>query len=401
MTDRADRADTAGTAELSGTVSAPFEPVRDAVQEQLSGGAEVGLSLVVDIDGEQVVDLWGGHRDAARTQPWQRDTVTNLWSLTKTVSCLAALLLVDAGELDLHAPVARYWPEFAANGKEQVEVRHLLSHSSGVSGLDHPARLEDLYDVRAAAARMAAQAPWWRPGSASGYHVLNYGHLVGEVVHRLTGLPLRDFVDQHLARPLGADLQIGLRDADTARVAGIIAPAVTFDPSALPRGTVAHKTFTGPSFDADAANTPAWRAADLGAANGHGNARSLAEILAPLARAGASARGRLLTPGTVGLILDEQTCGPDLVNGLHLRWGIGFALPDRRTLPWNLEGRVAYWGGWGGSMVIMDLDRRMTISYVMNNMAASILGSKRSAAYVTAVYRALGADIGAGPGAPS
>ncbi|MFK4542362.1 CubicO group peptidase (beta-lactamase class C family) [Streptomyces tendae] len=378
--------------ELNGTVSPTFEPVRDAVEYQLRSGAEVGLSLVVDIDGQQVVDLWGGHRDAARTQPWQRDTITNVWSITKTVTSLAALLLVDTGELDVYAPVARYWPEFAANGKQHVEVRHLLSHTSGVSGLDHPARLEDLYDVRAAAARMAAQGPWWEPGTASGYHVLNYGHLVGELVHRLTGLPLRDFVHQHIAQPLGADFQIGLRDADAERVADVIAPTLDFDPSVLDHDTAAYRTFTGPSFHAGAANTPAWRAADLGAANGHGNALAVAEILAPIARAGASAHGQLLKPDTIGLIFDEQSNGADLVNGLHLRWGIGYALPDRRTLSWIPDGRIAFWGGWGGSIAIMDLDRRMTISYVMNNMGADILGSQRTAAYTTAIYRALGDD---------
>ncbi|MFD0023048.1 serine hydrolase domain-containing protein [Streptomyces sp. NPDC058382] len=376
--------------ELNGTVGSTFEPVHDVVAAQLRSGAEVGLSLVVDVDGQRVVDLWGGHRDAARTQPWRRDTVTNVWSITKTVTSLAALLLVDAGELDVYSPVARYWPEFAANGKEHLEVRHLLSHTSGVSGLDRPARLEDLYDVRAAAARMAAQRPWWEPGTASGYHVLNYGHLVGELVHRLTGLSLRDFVDQNIAQPLGADFRIGLRDADVGRVADIIPPAPDFDPTALGHDSAAYKTFTGPSFSADAANTAAWRAADLGAANGHGNALSVAKILAPLARAGASDRGQLLSPGTIGLVFAEQSNGTDLVNGLHLRWGIGYALPDPRTLPWIPDGRIAFWGGWGGSMAIMDLDRRMTISYVMNRMGADILGSQRAAAYTTAVYRALG-----------
>lgn len=200
--------------ELNGTVSASFEPVRVAVEGQLRSDTEVGLSLVVDVDGQQVVNLWGGHRDATRTQPSHRDTITNVWSITKAVTSLAALMLVDAGELDVYAPVARYWPEFAANGKQHVEVRHLLSHTSGISGLDHPAQLEDLYDVRATAARMASQAPCWEPGSASDYHVLNYGHLVGELVYRLTSLSLRDFVHQHIAQPLGADFQIGLRGAE-------------------------------------------------------------------------------------------------------------------------------------------------------------------------------------------
>ncbi|SDN45212.1 serine hydrolase domain-containing protein [Actinacidiphila guanduensis] len=382
--------------ELNGTVSTRFAPVRDAVEKQLLSGAEVGLSLVVDVDGRQEVDLWGGHRDAARTQPWERDTITNVWSLTKTVTSLAALLLVDAGELDVHAPVARYWPEFAANGKRDVEVRHLLSHTSGLSGLEQPARIEDLYDTRAAAARLAAQAPWWRPGSASGYHLLTYGHLIGELVHRLTGLPLRDFVERHLARPLGADFRIGVGDADLPRVADVVPPAVAFDPSALDPGSVAHRTLTGPPIEAGAANTRAWRTADLGAANGHGNARALARILAPLALEGATPGGRLLGPDTIALVFDRQSAGVDLVNGLPLTWGIGFALASGRTLPWIPEGRIAFWGGWGGSMAIVDLDRRMTITYVMNDMGADILGSARAAAYVRAVYEAMGVASGQG-----
>jgi CubicO group peptidase (beta-lactamase class C family) len=269
-------------------------------------------------------------------------------------------------------------------------VRQLLSHTSGVSGLDHPAQLEDLYDVRAAAARMASQAPWWRPGSGSGYHVLSYGHLIGELVFRLTGLSLRDFVHQHIVQPLGADFQIGLREADRERVADVIVPALDFDPATLDHDTVAYRTFTGPSFTATAANSPAWRAADLGAANGHGNALSVAEILAPIARAGASAHGQILKTGTIASIFDEQSNGIDLVNGLHLRWGIGYTLPDPRCLPWIPDGRIAFWGGWGGSMAIMDLDRRTTISYVMNSMGPDILGSPRAAAYTTAIYRALG-----------
>jgi CubicO group peptidase (beta-lactamase class C family) len=238
---------------------------------------------------------------------------------------------------------------------------------------------------------MASQAPWWEPGSASGYHVLNYGHLVGELVHRLTGLSLPDFVHRHIAGPLGADFQIGLREVDAGRVAAVITPASAFDPAALDHDSVAYKTFTGPSFSADAANTPAWRAADLGAANGHGNALSVAQVLAPVSRAGAAAHGQFLKPATIDLVFDQQAGGTDLVNGLHLRWGIGYALPDRRTLPWIPDGRIAFWGGWGGSMAIMDLDRRMTITYVMNSMGADILGSDRAAAYVTAIYRALGA----------
>ncbi|WP_208024381.1 serine hydrolase [Amycolatopsis pithecellobii] len=154
---------------------------------------------------------------------------------------------------------------------------------------------------------MAAQAPWWRPGSASGYHVLNYGRLIGELVHHLTGMSLREFVRGSIAKPLGVDFQIGLRDGDVHRVADVLTPALDFDPSTLDGDTVAYKTFTGPSFSAEAANSPSWRAAEPGAANGDGNAASLGDILAPIARSGASGNGRLLKPATIEVIFDEQT----------------------------------------------------------------------------------------------
>lgn len=376
--------------ELNGTVTPRFERVCDVVLDALRSGSETGLSLAVDLEGERVVDLWGGHQEPARSQPWERGTLTNVWSITKNVTSLAALLLVDAGALDVHAPVARYWPEFAARGKGRVEVRHLLSHTAGLPGLDQPARLDDLYDARATADRLAAQAPWWEPGTASGYHVLTFGHLVGEVVRRVSGQSLRAFVDEHLSRRVGADFQIGVRAEDLHRVSDVIPPAADADMSGLDPAGVASRTFGGPAFSASSANTSAWRDAELGAANGHGNAASVADLMTPLALEGESAAGRLLHPATVRLVLDEQSRGVDLVNGLYVRWGIGFALADARTLPWIPEGRVVFWGGWGGSMAVADLDRRLTIAYVMNAMGGDILGSARAAAYVRAVYRALG-----------
>ncbi|MFD8964300.1 serine hydrolase domain-containing protein [Streptomyces sp. NPDC059568] len=373
--------------ELHGTSEPRFHATRAALRRNLDSGKELGASLVVDIDGERVIDLWGGFRDPARTVAWDEHTITNVWSVTKTVTSLAALMLVDRGDLDVHAPVARYWPEFAANGKQDVEVRHLLSHTSGVSGLDQPATIEDLYDTERAAARMAAQAPWWAPGTASGYHLFSFGHLIGELVRRVSGRPLKEFVAEEIAGPLGADFRIGAAERDRSRIADVVPPPpLPFDLEALGKDSPAYRTLTGPSVTADVANTPGWRAADLGAANGHGNARSVARILSVLARGGEVDGVRLLGERTIDLVFDVQADGIDLVNGLPLRWGIGYALPRRDTLPWIPDGRICFWGGWGGSMIIMDLDRRMTISYMMNKMAPGILGSDRSAAYVQAVY---------------
>jgi CubicO group peptidase (beta-lactamase class C family) len=368
-----------------------FDDVRAALEKNVDSGEELGASLVVDIDGDVVVDLWGGFRDQSGTVPWDEHTITNVWSTTKTVTSLAALMLVDRGDLDVHAPVSRYWPEFAANGKEGVEVRHLLSHTSGVSGLERPAVLEDLYDLETSTARMAAQAPWWTPGTASGYHAANFGHLVGEVVRRVSGKPLKAFVAEEIAGPLGADFQLGAAEADWGRIAEVVPPPpAPFDLKALGADNVLVKTLTGPVIDASVANTPAWRRADLGAVNGHGNARSVARMLSALARGGTVDGVRLLGPDTIDVIFEEQANGVDLGLGVPLRWGIGYGLPLRETVPWIPDGRVCFWGGWGGSMIIMDLDRRLTISYMMNRMGPGVIGSDRSATYVRAVYDALG-----------
>ncbi|HUA42896.1 MAG TPA: serine hydrolase domain-containing protein [Streptosporangiaceae bacterium] len=377
-------------ADLQGMCDERFEAVRHQLQQNVDSGAELGASIVLDLDGEIAIDIWGGHADEGRTRAWERDTITNVWSTTKTVTSLAALMLVDRGELDVDAPVARYWPEFAAAGKQDVLVRHLLSHTSGVSGLDQPAVVEDLYDWDKSTSRFAAQAPWWEPGTASGYHALNFGHLVGEVLRRITGKTLKQFVAEEIAGPLGADFQIGAAESDWDRIAPVIPPPpLPFDLEALGMDSPVVKTLTGPAADASNANTAAWRQADIGAANGHGNARSVARILSVISRGGAVDGIRLLRPETIELIFREQSNGIDLVLGVPFRFGIGYGLPVPVTLPYVPDEKICFWGGWGGSVIIMDVGRRMTISYMMNRMGAGIVGSDRSEQYVRAIYDAV------------
>lgn len=376
---------------VAGQCDARFAAVREALAAELATGNELGASIAVDVEGETVVDIWGGWRDAAHSAPWVEETIVNVWSTTKTVTNLAALILADRGQIDLHKPVATYWPEFAANGKEGVEVRHILAHTSGVSGWAGPVAVEDIYDWDGATARLAAQPPWWAPGTASGYHALNQGHLVGEVVRRVTGKSLKTFVAEEIAGPLGADFQIGAAEADWGRIAPVVPPPpLPFDLAALDPESPVYKTFTGPAPGAEAANTPGWRRADIGAANGHGNARSVARILRVIALGGAAGGVRLLSPATIDAIFEEQSRGVDLVLGVPLRFGIGYALPEPATVPYVPEGRVCFWGGWGGSLIIMDLDRRTTIAYMMNKMAPGIIGSDRGERYVRAVYDCLG-----------
>ena len=377
-------------ADIQGSCDERFGAVREVLAECLDSGEELGASIVLDLDGDVAIDMWGGYRDEARTQPWVSDTITNVWSTTKTITSLAALMLVDRGQLDVDAPVARYWPEFAAQGKQDVLVRHILSHASGVSGLDQPAVAEDLYDWTAGTSRMAAQAPWWPPGTASGYHALNFGHLVGEVVRRISGQTLKQFVAEEIAGPLGADFQIGAAESDWHRISDVIPPPpLPFDFAALDPDSPAVKTLTGPLVPAEVANTPGWRRADIGAANGHANARSVARIMSVVARGGEVDGVRLLSQDTIDLIFREQQNGIDLVLGVPLRFGIGYGLPQLDILPWIPDERICYWGGWGGSMIVMDVGRRMTISYMMNKMGPGIVGSDRSAEYGQAIYDAL------------
>ncbi|MEV0288410.1 MULTISPECIES: serine hydrolase domain-containing protein [unclassified Kribbella] len=218
---------------VQGTVKDGFGVVHDELQEVLDQGDEVGLSIAFDVDGETVVDLWGGHRDPERSTPWRHDTIVNVFSTTKTVTALAILVLADRGILDLDEPVATYWPEFAQNGKEEILVRHVMSHTSGVSGWDQPVTLTDLY-VPTSTARLAVQRPWWDPGTAAGYHALSQRHLLGELIRRTDGRSLTQFVAEELAAPLGADVQIGAREQDWDRIADLeLPPPIPFDMSAL------------------------------------------------------------------------------------------------------------------------------------------------------------------------
>ena len=363
--------------EVHGTFDARFEVLRDVLHRNLDSGADLGASVAVVIEGTPVVDLWGGWADHEATRPWERDTITNVWSSTKTMIAISALVLADGGDLDVFAKVAHYWPEFAANGKADIEVRHLLSHTSGVSGWAQPVVVDDIYDWEKSTSMLAAQAPWWEPGTASGYHALNQGHLVGEVIRRITGLKLGEFFAKEIAGPLGADFHIGLDPSEFHRVSPVVPPPpLPIDFDTLDMDSVLVKTFTGPAPDASVAWTPEWRQADIGAANGHGNARSVARVQSVITNGGAVDGVQLLSEKTIDLIFQEQASGVDQVLMVPCRFGIGYGIPSA-MLPLPLDARVCFWGGWGGSMVINDLDHHMTITYMMNRMEAGLVGDTR------------------------
>ncbi|GAA4485749.1 EstA family serine hydrolase [Rhodococcus olei] len=376
--------------EISGTCDPRFTDLRDALRRNLDSGEDLGASIAVTIDGAPVVDIWGGWADTDRTTAWQRDTITNVWSCSKTVTALAVLMLIDRGLIDPYALVSKYWPEFAANGKEGVEVRHLLSHTSGVSGWQEPLTRDQLYDLPVACARLADQAPWWAPGTASGYQAINHGHLLGELVRRVDGRDLQRFVAEEVTGPLGADFRFGVDRADHGRVANVVPPPpLSIDFASLDPNSVMVKTFGNPPVDATVSWTDGWRDAVIGAANGHSNARALARIQSAIACDGTVDGVRLLGPDTVELIFEKQSDGVDLVLGVPIRFGIGFGLPTPESVPYVPDRRICFWGGWGGSQIVIDTERRATISYTMNRMGAGLLGSDRSAEYVAAAFAAL------------
>jgi CubicO group peptidase (beta-lactamase class C family) len=372
---------------LGGTCTARFEPLRELFAAKLESGEDLGASLAVNIGGAMEVDLWGGWADEARTVPWTENTITCVFSTTKTMTSLAALVLVDRGELDLDANVATYWPEFAAQGKAGIKVRHLLSHTSGVSGWEQPVTIDDVYDWEKSTAMLAAQAPWWEPGTASGYHAMTYGHLIGEVIRRTTGQRLGEFFATEIAGPLGADFHIGLPPSEFHRVAKPVPwPSQRTYPADLDPNGPAYKTFTGPPMDGNLewSWTERWQRADIGAGNGHGNARSVARLQSAVACAGIVDGVRLLSSKTISRIFDVQADGIDLVLGYRLKIGVGYGLPWPEVLPFVPEGRVCFGAGAGGSLVLADADRRLTFAYVMNKMVPRLIGP--SAAMLQRLY---------------
>lgn len=342
-------------ADIQGSYDELFTAVPSALAGLLDDG-DAGASVAVFVDGEPVVDVWGGFADADRTIPWQRDTITNVWSVTKTMTALCALVLADRGELDLAAPVGRYWREFAVAGKEKVLVRHLLAHTAGLPDWDGP--VEDLYDWPSATARLAAQAPQWEPGSAAGYHSLTQGFLVGEVVRRITGRSLGDFFAEEVAGPLGADFHIGLPAEHDHRVALTVPPSSRDEDYAASAPGSSAPPAAGTGVRVRDGNSVAWRRAQIPAASGFGNARSVALVQSVMACGGAVRGLRLLSQAGCDRAREEQFHGVDRILGMSVRYGLGY----------GLFGSTHGWGGWGGSIVMVEPDDRMAVAYVTNQM---------------------------------
>ena len=372
-----------GDAEIQGTCNDQFAAVQAAFAENLNTGKDIGASVAVFVDGEPVVDLWGGYFDATYTRPWERDTIVQTFSTTKTMTALCALLLADRGEIDLHAPVARYWPEFAAEGKSAIEIRHVLGHTSGVAGWSEPVSLNDLYDTPKSTEMLARQAPWWTPGTAAGYHCYSIGHLIGEVVRRVTSKTLGRFFAEEIAEPLGADFHIGTGAEHDHRVSLLI-PGSKDEP----RGDrMCELALLNPRVTPQVTWSLPWRRAEIGGANGHGNARGIATAQSVLANGGAFGKILMSDEGREK-VLDVQFEGRDLVMGIPITWGMGYAV--RSPLGGlDFAPRVAYWGGNGGSMSFVDLDARMSFGYAQNRWIRGPYELDRCRVLLKAVYESL------------
>jgi len=386
--------------EVHGTCKNGFEGVRDAFIQNFEEGLEVGAAAAVTVDGESVVDIWAGDADPNGT-PWERDTIVNVYSTTKTMAATCMLALADRGELDFDAPVAQYWPEFAQHGKESVLVKHVMSHTAGLPGFVPPVTAAQIYDVDAIAAQLAGQELWWEPGTQSGYHALTQGNLEGEILYRITGTRMAEWFQREIADPLGADFHMSLPASEDARVAELIPPAVNpttadspvaelvINDVAISMDSIAGRTLTSAMLDATEPQTREWRAAEIPAAGGIGNARSIARIHSMLACGGEVDGVRIMSEAGARRGLEVQIDNLDQVLMTHMRHGIGFAreLDGWVTSP---NENTMFWGGWGGSVAIVDFDARASISYVMNRMDDQLTGDQRNQRISAAAYAALG-----------
>lgn len=357
--------------QVHGTVTAGFEPVRDAFAANFEEHGEVGAACCIHVHGKPVVDIWGGATQPGG-DPYSDDTLQMVMSTTKGVVAIAAHMLAQDGRLDFDAPVVAYWPEFAAADKGRIPVRWLFSHQSGLAAIDRPLGLSEVLAWTPVVDALAEQRPLWEPGTAHGYHALTYGWLAGEVIRRVSGKTVGRLVAERIVSPLKLDLWIGLPEAENARVAPMIPPAPPAagappdplaarlaDPASLTR-----KAFTNPATPPNAVNELAFRQAEVPAVNGITNARSLSRMYA--ACIGDLDGVRLLSPATLDKATATQARGMDLITGYETHYGTGFQLtfPFR---PMAGEGSFGHYGS-GGSVGFAHPERGLAFGYVMNQM---------------------------------
>jgi len=373
---------------LAGTVKPGFEKVRDAFAANFSASREVGASFAVTLRGEPVVDLWGGFADGERSRPWERETIVNVYSTTKGLSALCVAMLVDHGLLDYATPLGEVWPEMVRGDKGTMSVETVMSHQAGLCGFRDPVVLDDYYHPEKMVRMLEGLDPWWEPGTQNGYHAITFGFLAGEIVRRVTGSTLGQFFATEVAKPLGADFFIGLPESEEDRVAEIVRPItepqlVDGEPSPVQQAALAN-----PALDPEVPNTRTWRAAEIPAANGQGNARGIARVYGALANGGTIDGMSLLSGEGVARAAAERCQRTDVVLAFPIRWSAGWILnfpplygPQRESFGHS---------GWGGSFGFADPVNGLGVGYAMNQMDPNLQGDPRASALIQAVYEALG-----------
>lgn len=376
---------------LFGEVQSGFEAVADAFAANLARGDEIGASCCVYRDGFPVVDIWGGWADRESQRPWGRDTVSLTFSATKGAAAICALRLVDQGRLDLDSPVAQYWPEFAACGKDTILVRWLLSHRAGLPEVVGDLTMEEVFAWDPVVDALAAQAPSWEPGTKHGYHMRSFGWLVGELVRRVSGAPsFGAYLASEVCGPLDLELWVGFPGSERGRLALLYPPPAEqhADIDAFLGGEFSRRVVHGPSdlfYYDDRWNDPALQRAEIPSSNGIGNARAFARMYAALL--GEVDGHRLLHPDTVEMARQVQSAGPDAVVLFETRFGLGFALPP--MFGPSVEDPVFGHPGAGGSVAFADPATGLAFAYVANKMVMGAIGDRRSADLIAAMYGSL------------
>lgn len=367
--------------EVHGHCHRRFDAVREEFECNFAERHELGASFAATVEGEYVVDVWAGHRDADATLPWERDTIVCVYSITKPMTALAALVLFDRGELSFDDRVTKYWPEYGQNGKGSTEVRHLMGHTAGLPGFGEPLTHDELYDWDHVVGMLQRQEPAWPPGEGCAYHAVTQGFLVGEIVRRITGTSLGRFFRDEIATPLAADFHIGLAAEHFGRTGTTIAGGPL--PKAM--SNYFRRQSTSPGLMPPIANSTGFRQAELPSGNGHGNARSVVRVQTVVANGGAAFGVELLRPSTIAQVFREQ----GVMNSLGVRHGIGYGLSGLVSRQVPKDAKISFWWGAGGSTVILDHTNRVCLSYVMNRMDMNFTGDTRGASLTRAFYEAL------------
>jgi CubicO group peptidase (beta-lactamase class C family) len=363
-----------------------FAPVRDAFVANFEAGEELGARFSAAIDGEIVLDIYAGHADRARTRPWADDTLTPVFSTTKAVAALLIARLVDEGRLDYDQPVADVWPEFGQAGKAQATVAQALSHQCGLSGFLEPIDPADWFDWDLTCRRIAAMAPIWPIGSASGYHPITWGYIAGEIFRRVDGRSMGTALREDFAEPFGLDLWIGLPAGEHGRVAEMQRPNRL--PSFGEMNEATRAAFGTPWAAPGGRGGAEWRQAEIPSANGHATAPALARLMSLLACGGELDERSMLLPTTIEAASQERIAGEDLVFSRPMSWGAGFMRNEGRWM-YGPGGQTFGHSGWGGSCAFADPERRLSAAYVMNKQSTELTGDERAVRLIQALYAAL------------